>query len=215
MNGGAVQLPFTRVEFLDVFAAYNRVWWPIAVLLWVVSLLAVLRVLQGRPGGSRALAAILAVHWAWGGAIYHLGYFRRINPAAVAFGILFLLQAALLIARGVVRPRLSFASPTSGWGWIGVALILYALTYPGLGVLLGLRYPELPTFGVPCPTTILTAGALLLVPRRSARPAAAATIAWAAIGGSGAFLLGMHADLGLIVAGLVLGLYILMPESSH
>jgi hypothetical protein len=210
-----VQLPFTRAAFLDVFAAYNRAWWPIAVLLWVVSLLAVVRVLRGRQDSSRWLAAVLAINWAWAGAVYQLGYFRRINPAAVGFGVLFLVQATLLIARGVVRPRLAFTSPVSAWGWIGVGLMLYAMIYPGLGILLGLRYPELPTFGVPCPTTILTAGALLLVPRRSARPAAAVTIIWAAIGGSGAFLLGMHADLGLIAAGLVLGMYILLPQSSH
>jgi hypothetical protein len=210
-----VELPFSRTAFLDVFAAYNRAWWPIAVLLWVVSLLAVIRVLRGRQGSSRWLAAVLAVNWAWAGAVYQLGYFRRINPAAVGFGVLFLVQATLLIARGVVRPRLAFGSPISAWGWIGVGLMLYAMIYPGLGILLGLRYPELPTFGVPCPTTILTAGALLLVPRRSARPAAAVTIIWAVIGGSGAFLLGMHADLGLIAAGLVLGMYILLPQSSH
>jgi hypothetical protein len=208
-----VQLPFTRAEFLDLFAAYNRAWWPIAVLLWVVSLLAVLRVLQERSGSSRALAAVLAIHWGWTGAIYHLGYFREINPVAVAFGILFLLQAMLLVIRGVARPGLPFTYPASGWGWIGVCLMLYALLYPGLGVLFGLHYPGLPTLGVPCPTTILTAGALLLVPRRAARPAAVVTVAWAAIGGSASFLLSMHADLGLIVAGLILSLYILLPES--
>lgn len=208
-----MQLPFTRAEFLDLFAAYNRAWWPIALLLWGVSLLAVLRALQGRSGSSRALAAVLAFHWAWAGVIYHLGYFRQINPAAVAFAILFLLQATLLLIRGVARPGLTFTYPTSVWGWIGVCLILYALFYPGLGGLFGLHYPRLPTLGVPCPTTILTAGALLLVPRRAARPAAAVTVIWAAIGGSASFLLSIHADLGLIVAGLILGLYILLPES--
>jgi hypothetical protein len=61
-------------------------------------------------------------------------------------------------------------------------------------------YPRVPTFGVPCPTTILTLGFLLAV--RPALPlmTAAVPILWAVIGGSAAILFGVWADLMMPVA---------------
>ena len=64
-----------------------------------------------------------------------------------------------------------------------------------------MSYPRAPSFGVPCPTTILTAGLLLLLPRREARLVAVIPVIWAAIGGSAAFLLAIRADLALLLAG--------------
>ena len=61
-------------------------------------------------------------------------------------------------------------------------------------------YPRVPTFGVPCPTTILTLGFLLAV--RPALPfiTAAVPIVWAAIGGLAAILFGVWADLMMPIA---------------
>ena len=59
------------------------------------------------------------------------------------------------------------------------------------------------TFGVPCPTTILTLG-LLLVAESPSWNLAAIPIAWAVVAGSAAFLLGVHADIMLFVAAALL-----------
>jgi len=162
-----------------------------------------------RKGASPLFAGVLAIQWAWAGAVYHLVYFRPINPAAVAFGLLFLAQAALLLWRGVRGRRLTFTPSGSRWSWVGGGLMIYALVYPFIGVLTGLQYPLLPTFGVPCPTTILTAGALLTLPRRAARPLAIVPVTWSAIGGSAAILLRVRADSMLPVAGVTVLLYVL------
>jgi hypothetical protein len=157
------------------------------------------------------MAAILAFHWLWAGAAYHFAFFREINPAATSFGAVFLWQAALLVWRGVVRSGLSFGTSSPTWSRLGLGLVTYALLYPAVGVLTGLQYPCLPTFGVPCPTAILTAGTLLLVPRREARPLAVIPILWAGVGGSAAFLLDIQADIALLAAGVVLLIYVLSP----
>lgn len=204
-----MQLPFTHDQFLDVFADYNRALWPVLVLLWVLTVWALWRLYRGRAGSSRILAIVLALHWAWSGVVYHWMFFHRINPVAALFGLGFLVQAALLTWRGVVRTTVTFGPATNGWGWIGVALVAYALFYPKIGWLFGLRFPRLPSFAVPCPTTLLTAGLLLLVPRPEARLLGVIPIVWAAIGGSAAFLLGIRADLALPVAGGVLFAYLL------
>lgn len=197
-----MSLPFTQAQFLDVFGAYNRALWPAALLLWLATVAVFAMWFRRREAAGPWIAGLLVLHWAWAGIVYHLVYFRSINPAAVVFGAAFLLEAVLLAWRGLARPGLSFSGRSSrGWTSAGVVLILYALLYPGLGLVFGLQFPRLPTFGVPCPTTILTAGFLLLVPPRRTRLLSVIPILWAALGASAALTLGVHADLALPVAG--------------
>lgn len=203
-----MQLPFTHDQFLDVFGAFNTTLWPAAAVLWVVTVGVILAFHRRGEAASRWVAGLLAVHWAWSGIAYHLVYFRPINPAAALFGALFIVEAVALFWLGVRTTRLRFSSIFSGWGRIGVMLILYALPYPLLGALFGLKFPRLPLFGVPCPTTILTIGLLLCTTSRVTRWLAIVPILWAAIGGSAAFVFGIRADFALLIAGLLLLLFI-------
>jgi hypothetical protein len=202
-----MQLPFTHNEFLDAFGAYNRSLWPGALLLWIVSLLLVLAWLLRKPANQRALSALLAVHWAWSAIAYHLAFFSAINPAARLFALLFLAEAVLLVWHGIVRSRLEFTTGRSLRHVLGVVFVVYALAYPALNLALGFEVPRIATFGVPCPSTLLTAGLLLSVEPRPPWSLLAIPILWTVIGGSAAFLLGVHADLALIVAGVSLLLY--------
>ena len=206
-----MKLPFTHEQFLDVFAAYHRLFWPVAVLLWLGTLAALVSWWRRGPASSPVLAGLLVLHWTWSGIAYHLALFRAINPAAVVFAALFVAQAALLAWRGVVRRTLVFSPVRSAWGTLGVALAVYALVYPAIGLLTGLSYPRMPTFGVPCPTAILTAGLLLTAPRAEARLAAVVPVLWSAIGGSAAFSLGIRPDFALPVAGAALLASVLQP----
>jgi hypothetical protein len=204
-------LPFTHDQFLAVFGDYNRALWPVAALLWLATAVAVFRLFRPGSNGSRLVAAVLTVQWAWAGVVYHLVFFRRINPAATLFGLGFLLQAMLLLWRGTLRHRLVFVPGRSVRARLGLGLVVYALVYPGVGLLLGLQYPRLPTFGVPCPSTILTAGLLLLAPRHEARILGVIPLGWAGVAGSAALVLGIRADLVLVLAGILLAAYILSP----
>jgi hypothetical protein len=63
---------------------------------------------------------------------------------------------------GVMRNKLHFSLRGGIRGWTGGLLIIFSLIiYPLLGLLFGHRYPTMPTFGLPCPTTIFTIGVLL------------------------------------------------------
>jgi hypothetical protein len=193
-----MDLPFTSEQFLGVFAAYNLLLWPFAVALWVLSALALLMVMIGRSA-DRATTLLLAVHWAWSAVAYHLVFFADINPAAVAFAIGFLVQAAIL-AIAVANP------PSFSWRWrtrnaAGAVLAVYSLIYPLLTLLAGHSYPRMPTFGVPCPTTLYTIG-ILLMSAHVRRSLLAIPLAWSIIGGSAALLLGMTPDYALLLAGL-------------
>ena len=191
-------LPFSPAEFFEVLAAYNRTLWPAAAALWLYAALSAL-LLARRPQG-RAMAAMLAVQWAWAGVAYHAVFFTRINPAAWIFSGLFVLEAGVLAWFGVYRGDLRFAparSPAHVAGWVFIA---YSLVYPALAQIEGHAYPAAPTFGVPCPTTLLTAGLLLMLEQPWPRAIVVVPVVWAIIGGSAAVLLGVRSDFMLWAA---------------
>ena len=132
---------------------------------------------------------------------YHWAFFAAINPAAWAFGAVSIAGAVALAWHGVIRHRIRIdAAPGArgilGWGLIGFAL----LVYPMLGLWAGHAYPATPTFGLPCPTTLFTVGVLLLT-TGTPRAVYIAPLLWTIVGASAAFLLGVHQDLSLLVAG--------------
>jgi hypothetical protein len=70
----------------------------------------------------------------------------------------------------------------------------------------GHRYPAAPTFGVPCPTVILTIGLFLTARGKIPTLLAIVPVLWGFIGGSAAVLLAVPTDYVLLAAGLVLAL---------
>jgi hypothetical protein len=202
-----VSLPFSRDQFLGVFADYNESLWPIAVVLWLLTAAALVSLGRDTGAERRSISFLLVVHWLWAAVAYHAALFSAITPAAMWFAGLFLIEAGLLAWYGVFREELRFASGSSFRHVCSRALVAYALIYPAIVWAGGLVYPWMPTFGVPCPTTILTIGFLLAADRPLPLAVTAIPIVWAGIGGSAAFLLGVHADLMLPVAGLSLVLY--------
>lgn len=196
-------LPFTPDQFFEVFGSYNESLWPLAVALWIASFAALVYHLRGQ---SRQvfINVLLVTHWLWAAIGYHIAFFSRINPAAWLFGGLFLIQALLFAWHGVIGKRLNYGPGRSRRRALASGLIGYALVYPAINWLEGFSFPRIPTFGIPCPTTILTLGFLLTVNRPLPTVLVAIPVVWAFIGGSAAFLLGVHADLMLLAAGIIM-----------
>lgn len=201
-----MQLPFTKDQFFDLFVAFNGALWPALVALWIVSVVASALLLSSRRPPDRWISALLAAHWIWSALAYHVAFFTRINPAAWVFATLFLLQGGLFVWWGVVHGRLSFAPWRNGWAPVAWGLIAYSLVYPGINAVQHLSVSRIPTFGVPCPTTIFTAGMLMLAAPRSWRVSIIPVI-WSVIGGSAASLLGVRADYALPIAGVALTVF--------
>lgn len=209
-----MELPFSHAEFLEVFAAFNIRFLTVLILFWIVTAFLFLRLHSEGSRQSRWLVLLLIVHWGWAGVAYHWLYFAQINPAAPWFGALFLLQAGLLAWYGLFKQQLVFVSAARGWPVIGWLFILGGLAYPFITLATGMEYPRLPLFGIPCPTTLITVGALLMVPREQVRPVAVIPIIWAVIGGSAAFLFRVWLDLLLFAAAIVLAGYSLDTRRS-
>jgi hypothetical protein len=211
-----MRVPFTVEQFLDVFRRYNEAVWPAQWILTALGVAAVVLALGRAPHAGRMIGGLLALLWLWMGAVYHLTFFRPINPAATAFGAVFLVQAALLAWLGVWRGALDFQVRRDAAGLMGALVILYALVlYPAIGHALGHRYPAAPTFGVPCPTTILTFGLLLWARPPVPRRLLIVPALWAVIGTTAVAELGMREDFGLSVAAIVATVAIVMRRSPR
>jgi hypothetical protein len=201
-----MQLPFTREQFFDLFVAYNEALWPALIALWIASVVVGVLLLSSRRPSDRWISGLLALHWAWSALAYHLAFFTRINPAAWIFATLFLVQAVRVVWVGVVQRRLSFVPSRNGWAVVAWLFVGYALVYPAINAVQHLSLSRIPTFGVPCPTTIFTAGLLMLATPRW-RSLAIVPVIWSFVAGSAAFLLDVRADYALPIAGLALAIF--------
>jgi hypothetical protein len=204
-----MQIPFTAQQFFEVIARYNEAIWPAQVLLHALALLGVVFVLLPQRRSSGAIvSAVLGGLWAWTGAAYHLAFFTAINPLACVFGAASLLAAGVFIVEGVVRRRLHFRWQKDLRSAAGIGLVVFALlVYPLWSIRAGHAYPQLPTFGLPCPTALFTIGLLSLLVAPYPRSPLVVPVAWCLVGAQAAVLFGVTADLALLVAaaqGLVL-----------
>ena len=86
---------------------------------------------------------------------------RRINPIAWLFtGSL--PQAVLFARCAIGRGQLRFSTGPPMRRLQAGTLVAFSLLYPLINVAQGFSFPRMATFGVPCPTTILTLGLLLV-----------------------------------------------------
>lgn len=198
-----VQLPFTTDQFLEVIARYNAAVSPMPFLFYGLAALLIFWGVRSSRMSDQWVGGTLAVLWAWMAVVYNWLFFTDINPAAWLFGGLFLVQAVVFVVAGVTSDRLSFRFRPDLYGITGGVFLAYALVvYPILGALAGHGYPQGPTFGLPCPTTIATFGLLLWSARSVPWWVMVVPTVWALIGTSAAFQFGMVEDYGLLVAGV-------------
>jgi hypothetical protein len=198
-------LPFTQDQFLEVFTAYNRAVWPAQIVAYLLGLamVLVLRQPSRRPDGVVGVG--LAVMWLWTGVAYHATFFARINPAAVAFAALFVVQGLLFAHAALLRSDLRFGAAARGpCAAVGWALIVYsALVYPLIGIA-SHGYPAMPMFGItPCPVTLFSLGLLPLAQGPVPRRLLVIPLLWALIGGSAAVLLAVPQDWPLLLGGVL------------
>jgi hypothetical protein len=197
-----VKLPFTPQQFLEVMGRYNEAVTPLQIGLVLLGLSAYVALMVRRRESDRVISAVLAGLWLWGAVVFQFTFFRAVNPAATAAGIAVLAAAALFVWAGVARGKLVFDGESRARRIAGHAMIAYALVgYPLLSAMLGREFPEIPTFGLPCPTTIFTLGMLAFLSAPFPRSVFVVPVVSAFVGAQAVFLFGVYEDLGLLAAG--------------
>jgi hypothetical protein len=206
-------LPFTHVQFIEVFAHYNENVWPAQLVAYLLAVAMLAAIALPRRHSGRFVTVGLALMWLWTGVAYHGIHFSAINKAAYLFAVLFVVQALLLL-RGTLAESLRFGGTGKAASYLGWALVAYAaMLYPLLGLWLGQPLAALPMFGItPCPVTIFTFGVLLLADAPVCRWLLVVPVLWSLIGGSAAVLLRVPQDWVLLLCGLTL--FILLPRRA-
>ena len=208
-------IPFTVDQFLSVFERYNVAIWPAQLFLYAIGVLAIYLGFQRTVDFSRSISLVLSMFWIWMGFLYHFWFFSAINKAALIFAAFFVLQSILFFIAGVWKNNLIFQFRPDLFGVTGGVFLIYALVvYPAFSYWLGHRYPAAPTFGLPCPTTIFTFGMLLWTIRRVPLYLLPIPFAWSLLGISAAILFGLIEDYGLLIAGLVGSLLIILRDTQ-
>lgn len=209
-----MKLPFNRDQFLEIFRSYNQNTFPLQLGLYFLAVIAVLYAFRQSGARNRWISGILSFFWLWMGIMYHLIYFTGINKGAYLFGVLFVVQGGLFFFFGVMKDKLQFSVKKDRNGiWamliIGFGLILY----PMLNVLNGHAYPYMPTFGLPCPTTIFTLGILCWVENGPSKTLWIIPLLWSVIGFTAALTLGFYEDMGLLIVGIYSGWQLIILKS--
>ncbi|HUF04275.1 MAG TPA: DUF6064 family protein [Aridibacter sp.] len=196
-----MQLPFTAEQFFSVFRVYNESVWPVQMALLGLAVTALGCVfLRGRKADI-SVSAILAFLWLWLGAVYHLTFFYPINSLAIAFGTLSIAGSMVFVWAGGLNADLRFRPVRGFRAYVGLAFIFYSLVlYPAASIYAGHPYPEMPTFGLPCPTAIFTIGLLSFLEPPYPRLPFVVPVVWSFVGLQAAFFLGVPQDLALLPA---------------
>jgi hypothetical protein len=209
-----VVLPFTSEQFFAVFGAYNESVWPAQLFLLALAVLALVLVAFPRTWSGSAVSAILAFLWAWLALAYHLAFFAAINPAAYVFAAVSAAGALAFLWQGVVKRKLRFHLTRSVRVAVGVALVVFALfVYPAWSIYSGHGFSAMPTFGLPCPTTLFTMGLFTFLVPPYPRSTLVVPILWCLVGAQAAFLLGVWQDLVLLLAAAVGTVLIARPSA--
>ncbi len=198
-----MKTPFTAEQFIEVFRNYNLAVWPSQIILYLLAIVAIVLVFVRTGKKVMIISGILAFLWFWMGTMYHFLFFTTINKAAWIFGGIYIIQALLFTWYGLRNMRINVIFRPDVYSFTGVLFVLYGLfIYPLLGNVLGHIYPESPTFGLPCPTTIYTFGLLLLMNYRFPWHLLIFPLLWSIIGFFAAINFGIKEDIGLLIAGI-------------
>jgi len=116
----------------------------------------------------------------------------------------------------MIRASVPISVKHNAWRAVGPALVAYALLlYPSIAMMSGQRYPAMPTFGLPCPTTIFTLG-LLMWTRAAPTILLIIPLLWALIATQVAVQFAVYEDFGLTLAALAaLALVFANRRSRH
>jgi hypothetical protein len=204
-----MKMPFTADRFFQVFEHYNASVFPLQLVLLALGIVALLLLHIAGRQRDLMIGLIMALLWLWTGAVYHLSYFAAINKAAYAFGAMFMLQGVFFVFESF-RRRFGYGFKRNWAGYIGYFLIVFGLVvYPAIGYIFELASVRTISLGLPCPTTIMTFGFLMLTDRRFPKYLLIIPTIWAIIGTGAAVNFGIYQDYVMLLSALVANIYLI------
>jgi hypothetical protein len=205
-----MKTPFPIDQFFTIFENYNSNVFPAQILIILGGLLCLILLHLQKSFRNKLIGGFLAFLWIWTGGIYHIALFTGINKAAYAFGAIFILQGIFFLIETFFRNKLIFHFEGRIRDFLGYFFVLFGLIiYPVISYLLGMSFVRTIALGLPCPSTILTLGFLMLTDRGFSKYLLIIPSLWAVIGLSAAINLGVYQDFMMIVAAILANIFLL------
>jgi hypothetical protein len=155
-------LMFSPQAYGRLVESYNRELWPGPLLAWAAGLLALALATRGRVATGRALAALLAVAWAWVAWAFLAQRYATIFLGGPHLAAAFAMQACLFVLLACApAPGHERASTPARLGGVFIAAV-GLLGYPLLAPALGRPWLQAEVVGwMPNPTALTTLGLML------------------------------------------------------
>lgn len=199
-----MNLPFTSEQFFEIFEKYNAFVFPAQIVLLLLGSIGVWLVHSKKSIKNIFIGIFLALLWMWIGVVYHWYFFTAINKAAYLFGGLFMLQGIFFIIETFFRKKLQFESPVGPRGYLGYFFLIFGLVlYPLISYFLEGDWGSVIALGLPCPSTILSFGFLMLTTAKFPKYLLIIPSVWALIGTGAATNLGVYQDYVMLLAAMV------------
>jgi hypothetical protein len=203
-----MKTPFTIEQFFGVFEKYNLAVFPFQFILVLLGIVAVIMVHRKKKIRNNLITGFLAFLWLWIGIVYHIIFFTAINKAAYLFGGIFILQG-IFFTIALFRKQLIYKFEGSAREYIGYFFILFGLIiYPVISYFLEGSFNTTITLGLPCPTTIVTFGFLMLTTNRLPKYLLIIPTLWALIGTQAAINFGVYQDYVMLFSAIVADIYL-------
>lgn len=198
-----MRIPFTTAQFFEVIEKYNAAVFPLQIVIGILGILCLYLLYSKNKIRNTFIGSFLGFLWIWIGIAYHLLFFTGINKAAYLFGSLFILQGILFLLNTFSRNRLVFEFEWKPKDYIGYFFILYGLViYPVISYFVEGSIEKTIVLGLPCPSTILTFGFLMLTTSKLPKYLLIIPSLWAIVGLGAALSLGIYQDLMMLVAAI-------------
>lgn len=205
-----MEIPFNTEQFFEVIEKYNLAFFPAQLIIIFLGILSVLLLHSKTAIKNKLIGGFLGILWIWMGIAYHLMHFTEINKAAYLFGGLFILQGILFLAETFIRKKLAFEFYGKFIDYVAYLFILFGIAfYPILIYFLEKSLVTTITLGLPCPSTILTFGFLILTNPKFSKYLLVIPGLWTIVGTSAAYNFGVYPDYLMAAAALVATWYLM------
>ncbi len=198
-----MKTPFSTEQFFDVIEKYNANVFPMQFIFLIAGLILLWVILTRKNQSTRLPGIFIGTLWLWIGIVYHILFFTSINTAAFIFGGLFILQGLFMLYETFFRSRMNRKTSNITSAFTGYFLIIYGLiVYPVVSLFTEGFFTTI-SIGLPCPTTIITFGVLLVFSDKLPRYLLVIPTLWSLLGISAALNFGVYQDFVMVAAAIV------------
>jgi hypothetical protein len=198
------------------FGSYHEAVWPMQAIGYVLGIIVIFLGIKRIKHSDNIILLILSYFWLWTGIVFCLVFFAPDYPVFYGLGPLVAAEGILFLILGFrtfkLLPSITFKADM--YGILGAVYILYALViYPLIGCLTGHPYPDHPVFGIaPCPLCIFTFGILMWARKRIPVGILVIPLIESFVGII-PFVLGLYADIGLVLGGIC-GFFLILRKNK-